>query len=404
MNTLKLIRNHADKLIPLAVSALNPPNTLVLARNVLARMQGQQWEDFVGRRGLSDATLATAGLNWMRHSQDVVGSGGVGCYEFYRWTTGYPEVTGYIIPTFWNAHHRFGDPEFRERAVRMANWELGIQRPEGGFEGFYEGDGQPPVVFNTGQVIRGLTRTFTETGDSRYLDAAVRAGRWIVAGQDEDGSWTSTNFKQMKRVYDSYVSAPLAELFQITGDDRFAESARRNCEFVLRHQHENGWFELCDNTLYNNEAPVTHTICYTIDGLIETGVRLGEPRFIAAGQHAAESLLHKSEILPTLPARLDKSWRGRANYVCNTGNAQLGIILMTLFERDGDPRYFNGALKLLDFLAYVQDLNGVGAHRRGGIAGSYPIWGMYCPLKYPSWATKYFVDFVMLVERNRARI
>ena len=41
----------------------------------------------------------------------------------------------------------------------------------------------------------------------------------------------------------------------------------------------------------------------------------------------------------------------------------------------------------------------MGQNRKGGIAGSYPIWGMYCPLKYPSWAAKYFIDLSILIKK-----
>lgn len=249
-------------------------------------------------------------------------------------------------------------------------------------------------------MLRGLIRTYKETGERKYLDSAIKGADWIVRTQDPDGSWTSTNFKQMKRVYDTYVTAPLAELYEITKNEEYKKSCIRNCDFVLLHQHANGWFELCDNTLLNNEAPVTHTISYTIDGLIETGQRLGIEKYIAAGKLAADAVMHKAEILPVLPARLDKDWKKRADYVCNTGNAQLGIILMRLFEITGEYRYMNTALKLADFLAYVQNLNGVGHDREGAITGSYPIWGMYCPLKYPSWATKYYIDLLFLIDKH----
>ncbi len=399
MNTLKLIKNHSDKLFPLGVSILNPPNTIVLFKNLLSMMNGQQWENYIMANRLSYDILIKKASGWLKHSQDKVGSGGVGCYEFYRWTKGYPEVTGYIIPTFWDVYHEYGDEDVKERAIKMANWEIDIQKKEGGWEGFYEGDGQLPVVFNSGQVIRGLIRSYQETMDNKYLDAAILGADWIVKTQDADGSWTSTNFKQMKRVYDSYVSAPLAELYQITKDERYKQSCIRNCDFVLKHQHANGWFELCDNTLINNEAPVTHTLCYTVDGLIETGQRLGIDQYINAGKLAADAMMHKAEILPYLPARLDKDWKKRANYVCNTGNAQLGIILMRLYEITNEARYMNTALKLADFLAFVQQLNGAGKNRVGGMTGSYPVWGMYCPLKYPSWASKYYIDLLLYLKK-----
>lgn len=391
--------NHTEKIGPLTLSVLNPSNFVVLIKNFVSLAQSQQWENYIIEHKLDYKNLALSSLNWLKHSQDIIGSGGIGCYEFYRWTTGYPEVTGYIIPTFWNAYHLFGDEDYMKRAIKMAEWELQIQKSGGGWEGFYEGDGQPPVVFNSGQVLRGMIRTFKETNDEKYLSAAIKCANWIVSTQDEDGSWTNTNYKKMKRVYDTYVTAPLAELYQITQIEEYRISCIKNCDFALRHQHNNGWFELCDNTLLNNEAPVTHTISYTIDGLIETGQLLKINKYIDAGKLAADSLMHKAEILPVLPARLDKNWKKRSNYVCNTGNAQLGIILMRLFEMTGEPRYMNTALKLADYLAYIQQLNSVGVHRNGGMTGSYPIWGMYCPLKYPSWAAKYFIDLLIYIDK-----
>lgn len=83
------------------------------------------------------------GLNWLRHSQDKVGSGGVGCYEMYRWTKGYPEVTGYIIPTFWDAYHVFKDEDLKQRAIRMTDWEMGIQMKEGDGKDFMKVTGNP---------------------------------------------------------------------------------------------------------------------------------------------------------------------------------------------------------------------------------------------------------------------
>ncbi len=201
----------------------------------------------------------------------------------------------------------------------------------------------------------------------------------------------------MKRVYDSYVAAPLAKLAKITGEESFAYAAARNCEFVLRHQRENGWFELCDNTLYNNKAPITHTICYTVDGLIEAGELLCKPEFIRAGQKTADKLMPLAETSSRFWGRFDERWKPRVKFVCVTGCAQLGIILMKLYDRSGDPRYLNASLKLVDFLAYLQSMNSCGKNRFGGMVGAYPIWGMYCPLKYPSWANKYFIDLLLLV-------
>jgi hypothetical protein len=80
-----------------------------------------------------------------------------------------------------------------------------------------------------------------------------------------------------------------------------------------------------------------------------------------------------------------------------TGTAQLGVILMKLFLRTRSKRQLDTALRLLDFLAYVQKLDSVDADRDGGLPGSFPIWGRYVPLKHPSWATKFYLDHLRLV-------
>jgi hypothetical protein len=398
VQSLKPVVRHLPELGMKAGSLLWPANAAVVARNCFALASGSPWRDYVARSGgapVLDRAVASA-VDWLCRSQDTVGSGGVGCYEMYRWTAGYPEVTGYIIPTFFDCASRLDRPDLRERAVRMAEWELRTQRPEGGWEGGYEGDGRPTVVFNTGQVIRGLSRAWEETGEKRYLDAALRGADWIVENQEPDGSWSKHNFKGMKRVYDSYVAAPLAQLARATGIDRYAESAAANCSFVLRHQRENGWFDHADNSPYFTDAPVTHTICYTIDGLIETGEILSADGLIAAGKKAADALLLEIEAAPSLRGRFDAAWHPTVRFACLTGAAQLGIVFLRLHARTGERRYAEAAAKLVDFLVWAQRLNAVGKNRRGAIAGSFPIWGLYCPLKYPSWATKYFIDLLLL--------
>ena len=75
---------------------------------------------------------------------------------------------------------------------------------------------------------------------------------------------------------------------------------------------------------------------------------------------------------------------------------------MKIHRRTGDEEALRVSRELLDFLAFVQALNSVGRPRRGAIAGSFPIWGRYVPLKYPSWATKYFLDQILGIRSHAA--
>ena len=403
MTPLLVVRGNTRKLALKSAGCLWPPNLLVVARNAGDRRRVEPWSDFVIKSRDPAGTIRAAleqALCWLAVAQDRVGTGGVGSYEFYGWTRGYPEVTGYIIPTIWDCRDALGREQLAERAVSMADWELRIQKADGGWEAGVEGEHRPPIVFNTGQVVRGLLRTHQETRDDRYLDAAVRAGDWIVGHQEQDGSWTRANHGQIKRVYDSYVSAPLARLTRITGNESYELAAIRNCEFVVRQQHENGWFTNCDNSHHFNHQPLTHTLGYTIDGLLETGELVGCERFVAAGTKAADALMRCVDPSGLLLGRFDDSWRPQVRWACLTGCAQIGIIMMKLYTLSGDERYVHTARRLTDLLIYAQQLNAVGQNRSGALPGSYPIWGTYAPFKYPCWATKYLIDLLLLVERN----
>ena len=396
MPSLSIRESDLGKLAALVVGAASPPNAAVLLRNVRDRRRRAPWWNYLSHQDGAEAGL-TRGIDgaiaWIEHSQDRLGSGGVACYEFSGWTSGYPEVTGYIIPTFCDAAKVLERPELVKRALRMAEWELGVQTSGGGFPSLYEADRRPPVVFNTGQVIRGLLRAYEETREERYLDAARRAADWMVANQEEDGSWSKANYRGLKRVYDTYAAAALARLWLVTADERYARVAAANCEFAIRHQRVNGWFDLCDNDRRFLGAPSTHTICYTADGLLEIGAILDEDTFRTAGRKTAARLKELVDPSGFLPGAFDETWRRRGRYSCVTGAAQLGVILVRLHAESGDQSDLDVASRLLDFLVYVQRLNSVGRDRSGGLPGSYPIWGRYVPLKYPSWAAKFFIDF-----------
>jgi glycosyltransferase involved in cell wall biosynthesis len=391
----------------LATGAAWPPNALVLLRNVRDRRRRAPWRGYVSTGDSGNAELDASirrAIAWIEHSQDRLGSGGVACYQFDGWTSGYPEVTGYTIPTFWDAARVLERPALGERARRMADWELTMQDREGGFPSLYETDHRPPVVFNTGQVIRGLLRTYEETDDERYLDASRRAADWMVRSQEEDGSWGKANYRGLKRVYDTYAAAALAQLWAVTGEERYARAAVASCEFAIRHQLTNGWFSLCDNGRRFAGAPSTHTICYTVDGLLEIGTILEEEDFRAAAKRTASRLKDLVDPPGFFPGAYDETWTPRGSYSCVTGAAQLGVILVRLHEETGESSNLDVASRLLDFLVYVQRLNAVGTDRSGGLPGSYPIWGRYVPLKYPSWAAKFFIDFGLAYQAARGRV
>ena len=154
--SLAPVARHLPELMFKSAALLWPPNTVVLARNSVALSQGMPWHDALARGapGALEQALDDA-LSWLVRSQDRIGSGGVGCDELYRWTRGYPEVTGYIIPTMFDAAAELRRP--------------GVGRARGAHGGV--GAPDPAIRRRLGRRVRGRRPAIDgvqhRTGDPR---------------------------------------------------------------------------------------------------------------------------------------------------------------------------------------------------------------------------------------------
>jgi len=363
---------------------------------------------------VADGQHLAAVMAWLFRAQDRSGCGGLSAgYSYKRgWLPPYPETTGYAIPTFLAWSRASGGGEPAERAARMGDWEMEIQLPDGGVPGGM-GVGEEPVVFNTGQVIFGWLALHQLTGQQAYLDAAVRAGDWLAAIQDEDGRWSRFVYRGVSHAYHTRVAWALLELEARAGLGRHGRAAERQVAQVLSTAHANGWLE--EMAFHPREAAYTHTVAYTYRGLLEAAPHLEGELGCRADQvvaRAAHRLLRRFELskshpegLPRYPgATLDAQWRGDGSYSCLTGNLQIALIWMRLYAWRGDARYLNGALKAIDQVKARQALATGNADVRGAIPGSHPLWGYYLRLAFPNWAAKFFADALMLQEELMAAL
>lgn len=370
--------------------------------------------DLLGRRHPihAPAVHLEAAMQWLCRAQDATPDDGVSrsyvlrhmpSHERSGWLASYPETTGYIIPTFIAYAAMTGRAEYRDRAIRMARWEAAVQMESGAVQGGVIGFAPTPAIFNTGQVLFGWAAAYRETGEERFLQAARRAGDFLVAAMDADGAWRRHGSKYARsgvNVYDARTAWGLLEAYSVTGDAAHMSAAVRNLEFVLTRQRPNGWFEEC--CLDNDQKPLLHTIAYTMEGLFEAGALLGEPRFQAAARRAADALLAKQRPDGSLSGQFDSNWNECATWSCLTGDAQTAIVWFRLHEQTGDARYLEAATRINRYLSSIQDLTATDPGIRGGIKGSHPISGEYGTYEYLNWAAKFFADALILEVRSSA--
>jgi uncharacterized protein YyaL (SSP411 family) len=337
-----------------------------------------------------------AGVRWLCLTHDVTGrQGSAQSFSLLRgWRPAFPETTGYILQTLLDYGSRTGNLECVERAHQMGDWEIDIQNDDGGvIHGLYTSGRKPSSIFNTGMVMHGWLDLHRASGDVRYLEAAVRAGRFLAHNQDEDGIWRGEiEYNGIPHVYNARVSWALLRLADATGEERFRTPARRQLDWVLAMQQDNGWFEWC--VFRRNMQPNTHAIAYTLRGLLESYVLTSHEPYLKATVKTSEVLISKLEFHEKLAGNFDRTWNPAAWYECLTGTAQLGGVWMRLYEVTGEPRFLDGGLKAIELAAAHQsrlDWPPV----RGALPGSYPIYGRYAPFKYPNWAAKFLVDGLM---------
>jgi hypothetical protein len=76
----------------------------------------------------------------------------------------------------------------------------------------------------------------------------------------------------------------------------------------------------------------------------------------------------------------------------------MAVVWLRLFLLTRDRRYLDAAQRANRFVKATQDLKSNDLGIRGGIKGSYPIYGRYGKYQYLNWAAKFFIDALLLEE------
>lgn len=347
----------------------------------------------------TDEAMAAA-ARWLCRTHDVTGRRGSsqGYSLLEGWVPAFPETTGYIIGTLIAYGDLVGDASYAARAVEMGDWEIEQQQADGGIrQGLVGPEPAPSITFNTGMVLHGWVDLHAADGAPRWLEAGERAGRFLVDTLDADGAWRGRHtYLGLPHTYKSRVAWAMIRLSEATGDGAFRKGAERFLDWCLDQQQDNGWFENCN--FKPGGLPNTHGIAYTLRGLLESHALTGDERCLAAVRLTSDRLIAELERHDHLPALWDREWQPASKFECLTGTVQLGNVWMRLFEITGEERYRVAGFRATDHAAAHQtrsrwrDID-------GALAGSYPIYGRYSPLRYPNWVTKFLLDALI---RRRA--
>ncbi len=341
-----------------------------------------------------------AATTWMFNAQDIALNGGVS--KYYTIGKGwckesYQEVSGYIIPTLLELYTLTKNKDFFNRAKKIADWLVKIQDKSGKWE----------YVFDTGQVLLGLTDMYNQTQDTKYLNSITRAADWLVYIQEKNGNWSKEEFalgiknKILKLIglfgnaHNTRTAWALLKVWEITKNLRYKSAAIKNLNWAIKNQLKNGY--------YKHSHTYTHYLVYTASGLLESGLILKDNNYINSAKLFADNLLLTLRRNPVPQGNYNKQWQSvQKAHSALTSDAQFVILLYQLFNLTKNKVYKQTADNLLAFVKSTQNLNSDNLGIYGGIAGSAPLNGAYCPNMLLSWATKFFIDALLIqLENNK---
>ena len=351
----------------------------------------------VGPRTADPDAHLLAAEGWLKraHDQDLDGGVSYGYSIQGGWRPPYRETSGYIATTFFDLERHRKDPGYRERALRICRWLLGVQNRDGSFSNPRYGDSG--IVFDTGQDLFGLVRAYEETGETIFKEGALRAADWLVNIADGSGLWTRNEHLGTRHVYNTRTAWALLRMNQLEYSTERERVARSNLDWGVSEQQPSGFFDEC--AFERGRAPFTHTIAYATRGLLESGELLDDSRYTDAARRCADAALKHVREDGFLPGQITIDGKTDATYCCLTGNCQFSIVWTKLFNRTSDEKYRGSVVKALNYVMRCQNIYTQNLNIRGAIKGSHPIWGNYAPLSFPNWSAKFFVDAMLLRSR-----
>ena len=341
-------------------------------------------------------------INWMKRAQDAGIDRGVsyGVPFGQDFDVSYPETTGYICQTFVEQEQLRNDAALLERAVAMADWEIAIQVPEGAVMGGKFTSQPTPAVFNTGMVLLGWSALIKRTGEDRFKQAARQASDWLVSVQEADGRWIHRNSQfaaPESTLYNVKAAWGLCEAGAALCEERFIQAALRNAEYCLSRQRPNGWLPDC--CLTDPNAPLLHTLAYTMQGLIGIGKITGRHELITGARLLADAQIDIMHSDGFIPGRQYSDFSHAVDWCCLTGSAQTSQVWSELFLLTHEEKYREAARRVNRYLMARHDIRNPDLRLRGGVPGSWPVWSDYGRLYILNWATKFLIDALTLEER-----
>ena len=156
---------------------------------------------------------------------------------------------GFPVTAYLELYEQTGNDAYLDEAVRWADHGVSLQSDNGAF---YLLDGEFWNSDLTAPELRGLVFLWEVTGDHRYLDAARRFADWLITYQRDDGAWPLGIDRTGEVCVETIgpgdmpnIAISLIRLHAATKNEQYLEAAIAAVHYGLSMQaHANGKYPL----------------------------------------------------------------------------------------------------------------------------------------------------------------
>ncbi|MEO1712199.1 MAG: hypothetical protein AAFU60_02575 [Bacteroidota bacterium] len=316
-------------------------------------------------------------LRWLlRSCQANQGGGSSAFYARWRnwrkgWSDPYPETTGYLIPTLFAYQARFPALEPAEAARSCYRWLLSLAQPTGAFTSLYASSGQPSL-FNTGQILLGLTAGYQDQPSPAAEVIINRSIDWCLkAIADSPKNIPGLYFPGFLAAY--YIRAvwPLALAMQVMGRSEEWNQLHPISELLAERIQPDG--ALVEAGFKPGSAAFLHTIAYTIRGWWELGCLWEDPKTQNRGLQILEHYWRRRNIAGRWAGAYLTPGKDQLQFTCLPGQAQIAILLQKIGKAKGIDGYQVEAHRLIKELCAHQK-KGWNRLKRHWCLGSSPFF------------------------------
>ncbi len=253
-----------------------------------------------------------------------------------------------------------GDPD---RIGQATAWLRATQQEGGSF----------PIPGSEHSKIPTLTRILSGMIEAQQVfggfdDVIGPLASFLVAGQGDDGDWGSGSSAGV--ALDTYTAWALMDADRVLPDAGFGDAGLRGAVRILQRIRRNGWIVNCS---YEGEpTPSSFSLGSVLHGKIGAYRHTGDIRFLDTALLTGWSLVAARRADGALPGRMDSHWAATVPWTSLTGNAQIAICWLQLFQETSEPEFLEAAKATNAFLRRSLSMTGEAAEV-GAVRASFPI-------------------------------